>query len=141
MNAPDNTATLTSRTSKFDIRHRRENGGFYHARLVVDLDQETYASGRGHAAVELRLYNNTTGSKTSACLWVRGNDFCTSGSASVGGYGYHRGSGAADAAIKAAGIDLARRIDGVGDGAIDDALLAIAKAVGIKRPALISTHA
>ena len=50
-----------------------------------------------------------------------------SGSGNAGGYGYHKGSAALDAAIRSAGITLSRSVSGTGE--CEDALMAIAKAM------------
>lgn len=67
-------------------------------------------------------------------------DRCNNGGAYAGGYGYHRASAAADAAIKRAGITLSDSISGIGDAAIRDALKAIGVACGIS-PVVIDAHA
>jgi hypothetical protein len=64
----------------------------------------------------------------------------TSGSAKAGGYGYHKGSVALEYAIQNAGFTLSGRIGGVGESAMREALLAIATAIGIKRPALVEAY-
>ena len=57
------------------------------------------------------------------------------GAGTASGYGYHKPSAAFSAAIRDAGVSLTHEcgktadIGGVGDGAIDDAMLAITKAV------------
>ena len=51
----------------------------------------------------------------------------------VCGYGYHKESAAIAAAIESAGISLDTDISGVGDGAIKEALSAIANALGFER--------
>ena len=88
---------------------------------------------------ELRLY--ATPSRHYACFWLFGRDNgCLCGGAYAGGYGYHRASAAADAAIKRTGITLSDSISGRGDSAIRDALKAIGAACGID-PVVIDAHA
>ena len=53
-----------------------------------------------------------------------------SGFGTARGYGYHKVSAAFDHALRDAGIKLSEDIDGVGDGAIDEALHAIGDAMG-----------
>ena len=60
-----------------------------------------------------------------------------SGSGRAAGYGYHKASAAAGEAIRNAGFTLDADIDGRGEGAIVDALLAIAQCIGVRKPALI----
>lgn len=62
-----------------------------------------------------------------ASIWVHG---VCSGTGSASGYGYHKASAAADAAIRSAGIDLGWDISGAGEGAIRGALEDIARAAG-----------
>ena len=45
------------------------------------------------------------------------------------GYGYHKASAAIGGALRAAGVTLDNDIDGRGDGAVDDALIATASAM------------
>lgn len=98
------------------------------------LDKKTCA-----VWAELRLY--ATPSRHYACVWLFGRENgCISGGAYAGGYGYHRASAAADAAIKRAGITLSESISGRGDTAIIDALTAIGVACGIN-PVVIEAHA
>jgi hypothetical protein len=63
------------------------------------------------------------------------------GSGSAGGYGYHRPSAAAQEAIENAGFTLANRIDGVGESAMREAVLAIAAALGYPGAFLHTAHA
>jgi len=139
------TATIAAdHICKFNPRHRKENACYLEVRQIVTIDQdEQTAQHRLHVPVELRLYG--TGRTNSACLWINhhgahGTAYRAS-SGRAGGYGYHRTSAAAQEAIENAGITLAKRIDGVGDNAIDEALVAIAEALGITGYALNRTHA
>lgn len=77
--------------------------------------------------VILRTYG--TQAKNYACLWVNNSPYHGSGSGSADGYGYHRPSAAAAEAIRTTGIVLNEDISGRGDGAIELAVLAIAKAL------------
>jgi hypothetical protein len=94
---------------------------------------------RAHVPVELRLYG--TGKMNYACLWINHDGTHAHASGSAGGYGYHRPSAAAQEAISNAGIRLAFPIDGVGSNAIEEALCAIADALGVKDYALTRAHA
>lgn len=70
-----------------------------------------------------------------ASIWVHGDTKGAnyrSGHGSAGGYGYHKLSAALGEAIGSAGIELSERIGGVGERAMEDALLAIAKAQGCR---------
>ena len=77
-----------------------------------------------------------------ASIWVYGAGFDISGSGRATGYGYHKASAALSSAIDSAGITLSERIDGCGDGAVRDALKAIARAIaGDSGEILIINHA
>ncbi len=80
-----------------------------------------------------QVYGNPGGS-TYALVWVNYGAcegvFPRVGAGSARGYGYHRPSAAIAGALKDAGFTLSVNIAGAGDRAIDDALLAVAKAVG-----------
>lgn len=86
----------------------------------------------GKTPVTLRLYTRD-GSRWTCCLWVNAYPVSLSGSGQATGYGYHKPSAAAAAAIRAAGITLSRDIAGRGDSAIYDTVEAIAKAATGKR--------
>lgn len=99
--------------------HRKENHFMEEYAAIV------FTKGEFKTPVTLRIYG--TNAMNYACLWVHHPDNYCSGSGSAGGYGYHRPSAAAQEAITAAGIQLDERIDGRGDSATHDAVLAIAK--------------
>lgn len=81
--------------------------------------------------VTARIYmgRSKQASKVYASIWLRGGNYA-SGTGSAGGYGYHKASAAAQAAIDSAGITLAQPIYGRGDQAITDALHAIGVMAG-----------
>lgn len=87
----------------------------------------------------LRLY--ATPSRYYACIWVSSNPFYVSGGGYAGGYGYHKASAAAQAAMEDAGINLDFDISGRGDSAIRDGLMAIGEALGVRKPAIFEAHA
>lgn len=80
--------------------------------------------------VEARFYMGRSRSSSTvyASFWVMGGDYLA-GHDKAGGWGYHKQSAALGGAIRNAGITLDARIDGVGEGAMEDALLAIAAEV------------
>ena len=65
-----------------------------------------------------------------ASIWIQSSGIYTSGKGKAGGYGYHKESAAIGDAIKSAGIELSKDIEGLGDGAIEEALKAIALSLG-----------
>ena len=122
------TATLTERTPHYLKVHDRETG-FYREYRVLDLEKLT-------EPVRVRLYQPA------------GDVYCVvragphhQGSGRAGGGGYHKASAALSYAISNAGIDLSEHIDGVGDAAMDKAMLAIAAALGVKHAYLILVNA
>jgi hypothetical protein len=126
--------------TKFTTSHRRENGGFLEELSVISLSAKPF-NGRIHPALIARIYIKSTKSANTACLWINHGENHASGSGQAGGYGYHRPSEALERAINNAGFTLSESIGGVGEGAMESALLAIAKTLGIKRPAIHRAHA
>ena len=148
---------------KFTTHHRKEHGTCAHY-IVLDLDDLHLGNASCqhrvfHEPVVLRLYWSKV--TAYACLWVRGEtaldaqgstvrlmpgssagDGCgsASGSGRAAGYGYHKASAAAGEAIRNAGFTLSEAINGRGESAIVDALLAIAQCIGVRKPALIQAH-
>lgn len=75
-----------------------------------------------------------------ASIWTYGAGFDISGHGRATGYGYHKASAALSTALESAGIVLSERISG--DGAVRDALEAIARAIaGDAAEILITNHA
>lgn len=118
--------------------HRLEGKCFFQSYQVISLASKPHNGYPLHAPIDLRLYG--TGTTNSACLWVNTGDVHTCGSGKAGGYGYHRPSAAAAEAIRNAGFTISQDISGAGENAIEEALLALAKCLKIKRPALIRSH-
>lgn len=128
-----NKATLPSEdTNNVNGKAHRKENAFYMQYTVVNPTTRK-------EIVELRLY--ATNAMHTACLWTYGPRYC-SGSGKAGGYGYHRASSAAAGAIAQAGIKLAvPHFGGMGDSAIETALLAIGRAYGCRNPWIIKAHA
>ena len=82
--------------------------------------------------ITVRCYmgRSASSSVVYAPVWVHSYDYCISGTGKAGGYGYHKQSAAIAGAIRSAGIELDKDISGVGDSAIEEALEAIASALG-----------
>lgn len=121
-NRPAMKADVTGLTDG-KMTGRRENG--FHGEIAV-IDPAT-----GAAIVTARIY--WPGQTAYCAVWVAGNGKYGMGSGKAGGGGYHKPSAALSAAISDAGITLNRSISGVGDGAMDEACEAIARAVTGKR--------
>ena len=115
---------------KFNINHRKEN---HFAEQITAVAINAY--GRAYDCVTLRIY--ATDARCYACIWTSSNcawkgsngDHWRHGSGLAGGYGYHRASAAAEEAIINAGIVLDEHISGRGDGAMAEAVKAIARAI------------
>ena len=124
--------------------HRKEGKVYFHSYQVVSLAAKPWNDGRQPTAIDARIYGTNTGN--TCCLWVHAtpsknypDGLHTQGSARAGGYGYHRPSAALGSAIRAAGFTLDQSINGDGESAMREALLAIAKAVGIARPVIVES--
>jgi hypothetical protein len=117
--------------------NRKENA-FYKQYALYALDMAD-SNGTPRELVCLRIY--ATDSRAYACIWIHGHDIYGNGGGYAGGYGYHRASAAAQEAIKNAGIGLSESIDGRGDGAIIEAIKAIAEAAGSYKYFIGEAHA
>jgi hypothetical protein len=116
---------------------RKENALYREYAALVPC---SYRKEEPTAAVTLRLY--WPGSVCYAALWVRFADDRpqASGTGSAGGGGYCKASASAGDAIRNAGFTLSSRIDGVGEDAIREAVLALAKAAGHKNAKIHIAH-
>ena len=115
-------ATKVNNGKGIKVSHRKEKHGLYKGYLVIDENMKQ--------VIDCRIYYpNTT---AYCCLWVLRGDAFPSGSGSASGYGYHKQSAAVAEAINKAGYELSEDISGVGDYAIERALLAIAELEGAK---------
>ena len=127
--------------TKWTRSHRKEGKCFFSSMYVVSMADKPRDNGRLHPLIEARSYG--TGNMNTCCLWAFGtgpNGSCTQGSGQAGGYGYHRPSEAMAQAIRNAGFTLSRDIGGVGEEAMREALLAMAKALKIKKPAIVEAY-
>lgn len=127
-------ATFKTPAKECKIAQNRKENHFSHQYSVIDADLNEVCT--------LRIYS--TNAANYACFWlygVNGTEY-RSGGGKASGYGYHRPSAAAQAAFSQAGISLSEDIGGVGEGAMEKALLAIAEAAtGRKKLAIIRAHA
>lgn len=130
---------------KFCASHRKEKGGFYQE--YAALIPSKWSKQEFQAVVTVRLYwpGQTT---CYACAFVthkkavlEDGGTCVSGSGSAGGYGYDKPSAAAGEALRNAGFALEKSISGVGESAIREAVLAVAKAAGWPNAKLHTAHA
>lgn len=125
INAPAQTATLptTRHDNGRNYGDTKETVDAYTLLAVTDGDIRELA--------KLRIYMGRSSRSTTvyASLWVHGGNG-TAGSGKAGGGGYHKPSAAASAAFQSAGITLDAPISGCDDPAIEDALLAVGRALG-----------
>lgn len=124
--------TVTSFIPRTDSRniasYRRENS-FWKSLSLIDLDA-------GKEVASVRFYG--ANAAVYCVAWINGD---ARGYGKAGGYGYHKPSAAMSEALLRAGVHLDQSIDGVGDGAMIDALEALATFMGIKRPYVHHAHA
>lgn len=130
-----NIATLSEKEAE-NARNMSSERETIETFAVVAFDQEQrddrYTQGIAEA-VDARFYmgRRSSASVVYCSVWIRtrdGRHF--SGRGSAGGYGYHKQSAALDSALRSAGVTLAVSISGVGDSAMTQALLAVARAAG-----------
>ena len=133
------TATLppTTQSNGKNLSPQKELVGAMSAIAVIN--------GKMREVVVARWYmarKSDGASPVYASIWTYGAGFDISGHGRATGYGYHKASAALSKALDSAGIVLSERIDGLGDGASQRALEAIARAIaGDAAEILIINHA
>jgi hypothetical protein len=120
-------ATINPRQDKNVSSYRKENAL---SREIAAIDPKT-----GRAVVTLRTYYPNQ--VAYACVWIQVGDDQARGAGKAGGGGYCKESAAADSALAAAGVTLSQSVDGRGLRAVEDAVLAVARAATGKRKFLI----
>jgi len=124
-----------------NINHRKENK--FSKQFTVLVNGRDY-DGKPclNELIQLRIY--WTDSRAYACIWIDGgkNKFYASGSGFAGGYGYHKESAAMEEALESAGIviDYRDSISGRGEGAMESALMAIARKLGYRKAHICKAH-
>ena len=101
------------------------------------FSEEYAAFDRCEPVVIVRFYQTDT--RAYCCVWVHG--WSNSGGAYAGGYGYCKRSAAFEAACNRAGIEFANPVAGVGMNAVEEAIRAIARAVGHDEVFIHHAHA
>ena len=113
--------------------------------MVSAMSAVAVINGKMREVVVARWYmarKSDGASPVYASIWTYGAGFGISGHGRATGYGYHKASAALSKALDSAGIVLSERIDGLGDGASQRALEAIARAIaGDAAEILIINHA
>lgn len=122
--------------SSIKSSHRKEGSGLAKSYAAVVPDK--YGSRVARKVVDLRIY--WPAQTAYACIWLDSDNFRSAGSGSAGGGGYCKESAAADSAIRAAGVKLAVSVDAAGTRAVEDAVLAIATALGYPDAMLVVSH-
>lgn len=120
--------SFTKKSNGFNRNHRKENH-FYQEYLVISPELKQ--------VISCRMYG--TGRMNYCAIWIYANEHA-SGTGSAGGYGYHRESAACSEAILKAGYKLEKDISGVGESAIESALLAIAEHHGHTGCKIFTSH-
>ena len=133
------TATLPSTTQANGKNLSRQK------EMVSAMSAVAVINGKMREVVVARWYmarKSDGASPVYASIWAYGAGFAISGYGRATGYGYHKASAALSKALDSAGIVLSERIDGLGDGASQRALEAIARAIaGDAAEILIINHA
>jgi len=112
-------ATFKNTASTNKIATHRKEKGFYAEYAVISGQK---------AIITARLY--MAGITVYSCIWINATGTNLSGSGKAGGGGYHKASAALAYALADAGVVLSEPIDGRGDRAMTDALLAVAHGLG-----------
>lgn len=110
--------------------YRREKS-FNSQLSLIDMD-----TGRGIACVRFYWPRETV----YRIVWIH-SEKPARGYGKAGGGGYHKRSAALGEALARAGVTLSEPINGRGDSAMDDALLALARHMGVTRPLVVRAHA
>ena len=116
-------ATIKPRQSDRIVKDRKED---HLNREYAAIDPKT-----GRAVVTLRTYY--PGTVAHACVWIHADPVHARGSGRAGGGGYCKESAAAGAALADAGVTLSESIAGRGLRAIEDGVLAAARAATGRR--------
>lgn len=129
----------TEAKTKFSPSHRKEGKCYFES--VIAVIPARYGNETGFNAIDVRLYGS--GSVWTCAVWVRLSDTngkVMSGTGKAGGGGYHKPSAAFADACRNAGITLKDDVGGRGDGAIIDAVKAIAVAAGYPGALVLRIH-
>jgi hypothetical protein len=127
--------------TKFTTSHRKEGKCYFDEWSIIDPTprEHDYCKHIARAPIVARMYG--TGNRNFCCIWINYDGLHVNASGYAGGYGYHRPSAAMEDAIRNSGFTLDQAIGGVGQSAMEEALLTIAECIGIKNPILHHAHA
>lgn len=116
------------------LREKELVRGYY----VINLDGDKRYYKNNPELIDCRLYmgRSSSSSVVYCAIWIScANQYITS-KGSAGGYGYHKMSAAVDDALYNAGFKFDEGIDGRGNEAIKEALLAVCEHFGYNRERL-----
>lgn len=119
--------------SSINRSHRKENhfDGEYQ---VIALNGDNTICRK----ISCRLYS--TQATNYCCIWISKAGEMISGSGSAGGYGYNRMSAAVAHALDQCGYKFDEGISGVGESAVERALMAVAEYNEYLNPVVIQSH-
>ena len=123
-------ATIVAKKDRFNSSHRREKTANFEEHVVIDTLTKS-------PAVTARIYWGR--SRCYCCVWIHRDNY-GHGSAYCDGGGYHMPSTALSLALSNCGVTLSESIDGAGDRAIQDALVATSQALGVTSPIYHHSH-
>ena len=113
--------SFTPNPNNFNVKHRKE-AHFHTGYRVITFNPLTKEF---NTPLDCRIYD--TPNRTYCAMWLAHNHRNISATSYAGGYGYDRFSSAVGHTIAAMGIKLEFPIDGVGQSAMETALLEVAK--------------
>lgn len=93
-------------------------------------------NGKMEQPITARFWMSRSGDGASpvyCSIWAHAGEYSLAGHGNARGYGYHKKSAALQAALRSAGATLSHPIDGRGEGAMRDALSALARAIGFRK--------
>ena len=119
---------------KATIKELADNGKNYgHKKELIQTFNVITDTLKEIVTVRCYMGRSANASVVYASIWITAPDYHGSGTGKAGGYGYHKPSAAIGGAIASAGIGLSKDISGVGNGAIHEALGAIAETMGYNK--------
>ena len=119
---------------KATIKELADNGKNYgHKKELIQTFNVITDTLKEIITVRCYMGRSASASVVYASIWINSPDYHGSGTGKAGGYGYHKISAAISEAILSAGIELSKDISGVGNGAIHEALGAIAETMGYNK--------
>lgn len=142
-------ATIIDRTENNGKIEQNRKEKHFQTEYVILVNDKTVSNYNGanlmRSIVTARIY--ATNAANYACIWIQAptrknhKSVYINGGGKANGYGYHRSSAALQAAINNAGVELSESIDGRGDGAMQEAMISIAQALGYEEFHLHIAHA